>query len=149
MEQRYANADRLERRTASAPQLLGGADADAVVITPNDADGDWMTVWRVTSVWRCRWHVWRRYCWPLLSALLLVNAVGIIALLACLHRCWRKCSARRLLARLMLAPLIACVDPLALRPNHSVADPRMDGSFHWFGDGADWRAIAAVAVAAP
>ena len=39
MEQRYANADRLERRTASVAATAGRCDADAVVITPNDADG--------------------------------------------------------------------------------------------------------------
>ncbi|VDY45419.1 iron-hydroxamate transporter permease subunit [Salmonella enterica subsp. enterica serovar Daytona] len=54
MEHRNANANRLERRAASVAAVAGRCDAHVIVVTPDDADGGWMTALRVIWVWRCR-----------------------------------------------------------------------------------------------
>ncbi len=83
-----------------------------------------------------------------LSALL-VNAVGIIGFIGLFAPLLAKMlGARRLLARLMLAPLSWGAYFVAIRSDYPLAHPRMDGSFHRFSDGANRRAAAPVAAAA-
>ena len=81
---------------------------------------------------------------------LLVNAVGIIGFIGLFAPLLAKMlGARRLLARLVLAPLIGA---LILWLSDQIIlwlTPRMDGSLHRFSDGVDWRTVAAVVVAAP
>jgi iron complex transport system permease protein len=79
---------------------------------------------------------------------LLVNAVGLSGLSACLRRCWRKCSGRVVCWRVCCWPADWGADPLAFRSAYSLAGAGLDGSLHRLGDGAYRRAAAAVAAAA-
>ena len=84
----------------------------------------------------------------MLSALL-VNAVGIIGFIGLFAAAAGKMlGARRLLARLMLAPLIGAPDPLAF-DQLILWLARLDGSFHGLGDGPDRRAPLLLWFAAP